>query len=467
MAEQDHEEPGIGQGHAVRRGTAGLALALLAGLAAFLILGGAGGDAHRYNLLFESTGQIVDGNEVRIGGLSVGTVEEIDLTEDDQARIEITSEQQLHEGTTAVVRDTGLVGDADRYISITPGPNSAPPLPEGGTLDQSATTTAVDFDQVFDTFDRKTRDGLANFIRGQAATYVGKGKEANRAYKYFEPGVHQTNKLLDELNRDQRAFERFFVAGADVFTALADRQDDLSASLTNARTAFDAIASENEALSEDLRLLAPAFRQSNTTFVNLRSTLDVLDRFVEVAKPATEDLAPFLRDLRPLLADSIPVFRNLADVVDRPGPHNDLGEITRSLPEVERRSRSGFRNARRAIRDFQPTLEFARAYAPDMVNSLAKLGQITARYDANGHYVSARVTAGNIFERNDATGVLEPLPNSERLNGFTPPDSAPRPCPGGVTQPAPDGSNPFVDPPFPASGLTADDCDPTQVPPGP
>ena len=54
-------------------------------------------------------------------------------------------------------------------------------------------------------------------------------------------------------------------------------------------------------LSRALELLPSTLRKANTTFVNLRSTLDDLDPLVNESKPATKELAPFLRDLRPLV----------------------------------------------------------------------------------------------------------------------------------------------------------------------
>ncbi len=93
-----------------------------------LLLFSGGGEKNTYKLLFETGGQLVQGNEVRIGGVPVGSVEKIDLTEDNQAEVTITTEQPLTEGTEAVIRLTSLSGVANRYISVTPGPNNAPEL---------------------------------------------------------------------------------------------------------------------------------------------------------------------------------------------------------------------------------------------------------------------------------------------------------------------------------------------------
>jgi phospholipid/cholesterol/gamma-HCH transport system substrate-binding protein len=118
-------------------------------------------------------------------------------------------------------------------------------------------------------------------------------------------------------------------------------------------------------------------RQSNTTFVNLRAALDDLDPLVETSKPATKNLAPFLREVRPFLSKAVPVFKNLRLSVNREGFANDSAETLGFLPAVQGRSATAFPNAEQAIADFQPTLNFARAYTPDIFHGFAKLGQVT------------------------------------------------------------------------------------------
>ena len=45
--------------------------------------------------------------------------------------------------------------------------------------------------------------------------------------------------------------------------------------------------------------------------MNLRSTLDDLDKLVDVSKPGTKELAPFLAQLRPVLRDARPTIADL------------------------------------------------------------------------------------------------------------------------------------------------------------
>lgn len=424
-----------------------------------------GGNGHSYSLVFQNASQLVNDNQVLIGGQPVGSVEEIELTDDNLARVEISVEQQLHEGSTAVVRATSLSGVANHYVSIDPGPNSNPPLEDGATLGLDSTTTPVDLDAFINTFPAPVRRALGEFIRGNAEQFSGRGKDANETFKYFAPALNRTSAFVRELNADQRLFERFVVSSSKLATAIAQRGEELSGAISNADTAFGAIASQNRAFSETLRLLPPVFRQANTTFVNLRAALDDIDPLIETAKPATKDLAPFLRELRPVLSRAVPVFKDLRLVNRRQGFANDSAELLGFLPAVQERAAKAFPRSKAAIDAFQPNLNFARAYTPDIFNGFGTLGQIAGYYDGNGHYARVQL-ALNLFER-DEDGELDPITPSEQYEFFGESARVRRPCPGGATQAAPDGSNPFTEPPFAGSGVSpTTECDPADAPPG-
>jgi len=88
---------------------------------------GGGGSSYRVKAVFDNAGQLLPGNQVRVGGQPVGTISDIAL--DDQANAVVTMDVDdtvgpLHQGTTATIRATSLSGIASRYVSLKPGPNS-------------------------------------------------------------------------------------------------------------------------------------------------------------------------------------------------------------------------------------------------------------------------------------------------------------------------------------------------------
>ena len=62
-------------------------------------------------------------------------------------------------------------------------------IPTGGVIGQGETTTAVDLDQLFNTFDPKTRKALSGLIRGENEIYAGRGAEAGAGLGVPQPGA--------------------------------------------------------------------------------------------------------------------------------------------------------------------------------------------------------------------------------------------------------------------------------------
>src|SRR3954453_12686317 len=170
---------------ATSRGTSPARIAAIVALAVAVIVlaivyfNSSGG--HKYTLVFQNAGQLVPDNQVMIGGSPVGSVESIELSDDNLAEVKVEVDQELHEGTTAVIRATSLSGVANHYVSISPGPNSSPSLDEGATLGLGTTTTPVDIDQLFNTFPPGVRKGLSDFIKGNAKVFQYQPEAAQKA----------------------------------------------------------------------------------------------------------------------------------------------------------------------------------------------------------------------------------------------------------------------------------------------
>jgi phospholipid/cholesterol/gamma-HCH transport system substrate-binding protein len=445
------------------RAAAAAALLLAVVVVGALLLRGSASSS--YVVLFQNAGQLVKGDDVQIGGRRVGSVVGIELTSDNQARLEVKVERPyapLHEGTRAVIRQTSLSGIANRYVALVPGADSGREIPDGGTLPADATTTPVDLDQLFNTFDPATRSDLQDVIDGFATQYDGRGPEANAAARYFSPALSTTRRLAQELDRDSGALSRFLVNSSKAMSALAERRDDVAGLVANSNAVAGAVAQESDALSDALARLPTTLRKGNSTFVNLRSTLDDLDELVRESKPATRRLAPFFAELRPLLEEARPTVRDLRTLISRAGADNDLLEATRKLPRLQRVASPALANTTRALRDSQKVLEFGRPYTPDLVGFLRDFGQTTSAYDANGHYARVQpIFNAFSFTDDERGGTLTAVPAGRRFEQFR--TGVLKRCPGAATQPPADRSAPFTD----GSNLSPEDCDPSKTPPGP
>ncbi len=205
------------------------ALAIVVLIVAYLVFAGGGGAT--YKLEFAEGDQLVRGDQVQVGGVPVGSVTEIELTHDFKALVTIHVDSALaplHAGTTSQVRVPSLSSVANRYVALSPGPNNAPSLASGTRLPASLTKSVTDLDQLFNTFNPKTRKGLQQFIQGTAEQYVGQGKTLGEATEYFAPSINATDHFFGELVRDQSTFTNFLVETAKAVTTIGARQDQLS-----------------------------------------------------------------------------------------------------------------------------------------------------------------------------------------------------------------------------------------------
>src|SRR5690349_20824278 len=126
----------------VARGAAIGALVLAIVVVAFIFFTRDGGT--EYKLRFETAGQLVKDDDVQIGGRRIGSIRDIKLTDNNQAEITIEVEDAyapLHQGTTGTIRASSLSGIANRYIQLSPGPNSNKKLDDGALLGTEKTTT--------------------------------------------------------------------------------------------------------------------------------------------------------------------------------------------------------------------------------------------------------------------------------------------------------------------------------------
>src|SRR3954470_9936213 len=378
---------------------------------------------------FQTASQIVKGNLVQVAGTPIGKVKDISLTDNGQADITLHITKSgwapLHAGTRATIRQASLSGVANRYVDLDLGPNSAPPLKEDAVIPSSDTTSTVDLDQIFNTLDPKTRKGLQGVIKGFGKQYDGVAEGANKGWLYLNPSLAASSRLFNELNRNTPNLERFVVSSSKLVTDLAVKRDDLAALILNLNRTFGAIGSRKEALARALNLLPPFMRRANTTFVNLRATLDDLKPLVDDSKPVAPKLRRLLAELRPLTRDARPTLRDLNRLIRTKGANNDLIEATQSAVAVRdigvgpvqrngKERQGALPASAAALKESVPELGYARPYAVDLTGWFDDFAH-SGVYDALGgeSRAAAHVNAFVV-----ANGVLQPVPEAQRIDVF-------------------------------------------------
>jgi phospholipid/cholesterol/gamma-HCH transport system substrate-binding protein len=410
---------------------------------------------------FINAGQLVEGNEVRIGGVPVGTVSGLELAENGEAVVEMEIEGDytpLPRGTHAVVRITSLSGIANRYIDLQQPDGASEEegtFEDGTTIPSEQTTASVEIDQLFSTFGPRTRRSLQKVLKGSARMWEGREAEAREGYRYLNPALSSSRRLFSELAADTVLLERFVTDSARLVTALAERRSDLAGLVGNLNATTRAAAADTAALGEVLQRLPGVMRQANTTFVNTRATLDEVDPLVDAAEPVAERLQEFLPQLRGFAADAEPTVRDLSRTIRAPEDDNDLIDLLRTFPplthvamdtrRVNGAPRPGaFPQTADALREAAPIVAFGRPYTPDLWGWFDDFSHSGA-YDALGGF-SRSQTYFNFLSVSAAGGAPEIVDLGERGSNLL--DVARtgqfKRCPGHAEAPAPDGSNVYT-----------------------
>jgi phospholipid/cholesterol/gamma-HCH transport system substrate-binding protein len=440
--------PGIGRLLAIG------ALAVVVLIVAYLVFSSGGGAT--YKILFTEANQLVKGDQVQVGGVPVGSITNIALTSDFKALITVHVDSTLtplHEGTTAQVRVPSLTSIANRYIALTPGPNNEPALAGGATLPTTATHGVVDLDQLFNTLNPKTRKGLQGVLQGSAEQYAGAGKDFSVSVRYFGPSLSSANHLFSELDREQGTLTDFLVESAKAVTTIGARSAALTDLIGNTDTTFQAIGSRQASLSSALHQLPLALRAGNRTFAELPATLGALTALVNVSKPDQKRLPLFLSRLRSLVVPATPVVHNFGLAFNRPGASNDFTDAIRALPALAQALSTSSPNGVTAEKESVPITAPFGPYSPDIQGFIRDFGAAAGYYDANGHYARAAPVFADFAL--GANNTLTPVTPQQGLAGLK--TGQLRRCPGAATQPAADGSAPFLD-----NALLG--CDPSEVP---
>jgi phospholipid/cholesterol/gamma-HCH transport system substrate-binding protein len=414
------------------------AAALLLAVVAISIVLLSSGSSYDLKLTFSDASQLVTGNQVKVGGVPIGTVSTIGLTPNGQALItvSISSSQfdPLHQGTTAAVRISSLSSVANRFISIDPGPNNAPSLQSGAVIPTTDTLAQVDIDSLQDAFDEQTRVAEQWLIHGGAEAYAGVGPALNKGIVALDPALTQLESMINQISGDDHAFDEFIVNGAAVVHEVATHQQDLQQGLSNAATTAQAVADEQSALSGILAQAPGTLTHATSTLASTDQTLAAIQPDAEQLLPVAPRLARFFTELEPVLHTAVPVLHQVNGLLP------DLRDALANLPGLDHAALPAFKATTGAIRASAHIIEGALPYVPDIIlgNTNGFAGTAGGNYDANGDYARIAVVDGPFSVA--GLGSLLPAPSF----GYTQHNVSR--CPGAATEATPDGSNVFTPP---------------------
>jgi phospholipid/cholesterol/gamma-HCH transport system substrate-binding protein len=325
---------------------------------------------------FNEATQLAEQSDVRISGVSVGKVQNIEVSPDGkQALATINIEDKygpIPEGTRAILRTKTLLGET--YVELTPGDSDGPELPDGATLAKANVAESVQLDEIFRTFDARTRAAFQEWMQESAVAIEGRGQDFSNVFAEFDPFFSEFDRLFRVLDTQRLAVRQLFRNGAITFQALRGREGELASLIRNSNAVFRTTAARDRDIEALFRAFPTFEDESRLTLDRLKEFALNTDPLFRQLVPAAEQLSPTLIAFSRLAPQTKGFFEGLETVIDR---------APSGFPALRRLFRDDFPVLLRALdpflRNLNPILTGLGLYKHEVT---AALGNITAATNA-------------------------------------------------------------------------------------
>jgi ABC-type transporter Mla subunit MlaD len=353
----------------MRRVAAVFTILLAAGALAFVAMGAKsdGGGAYKVRAIFDNAGFVIPGEDVKVAGVKVGTIDSLDVTSAQKAAVvlNITDPgfQDFRQDASCIVRPQSLIGERFVECDLTQKRAAGAPLPpplkkiRSGPgkgeyyLSVDHTSKTVDIDLIGDIAREPERERLSLILNELGTGLAGRGKDLREVIRRADPALKNVDDLLQILASQNRtlqqlaknsdtvlaplARDRVKVADAisnssKVAAATASRRGDLEADIQRlpaflsqlkpTMTRLGALSDEMTPVLSDLDAVAP---QVNRLIIQLgpfsqaaTPAVQTLGEAAEVGTPAVIAARPVIAKLRKLANVTRPVGKTLADVLE-------------------------------------------------------------------------------------------------------------------------------------------------------
>ncbi len=277
-----------------------------------------------------SAASLVSGNEVRIAGVRVGIVSEVNARQlDDGRSIAVAtmkldkSVEPIPEDSTVLVRQRSAMGL--KYLLLTPG-DSGQGLKAGGTIPESQAEEPVDMDQWFNMFQEPVRRAIQKNLAEYGGAFAARGADINQILGDLPPLLEVAEPVARNLASEKtglRGFVRGLAQAAAEVAPVAETQADMFVQLDTTFTALAEVARPyiQDSISESVPTQQAVIRNGP----RIRPFLLTSAKFMEKLRPGAKALG----ESAPITARSfdigIPVLRSSPDL------YNELAPTARSL----------------------------------------------------------------------------------------------------------------------------------------
>jgi phospholipid/cholesterol/gamma-HCH transport system substrate-binding protein len=323
-------------------------------------------DAYFVRATFDNASTIVEGEDVKIAGVPVGVISDMDVTEDNKAAVTLRIDNEdftpWKQDASCTIRAQGLIGE--KFVECEPGSTDAPNLrriEEGDgkgerLLSVDNTSSPVDLDVINNTLRLPYRQRLSILLSELGTALAGRGDELNEVIHRANPALRETDEVLkiladqnrelarlarnsDEalapLAREREAFAHFVVKANETGQASAERSDDIRRGIA----LLPEFLAELEPLMVDLENFAD---QGIPLLADLGDSAPALGRLIKAqgtladsSRESFPSLGDALERGRPALIRSRPLFQDLNKLGKQLGPTSiDLDDLLKSLDQT-------------------------------------------------------------------------------------------------------------------------------------
>jgi phospholipid/cholesterol/gamma-HCH transport system substrate-binding protein len=252
---------------------------------------------YRINIPFKYADELAPQEDVRIAGVSVGQVVDTRLAPDGNhtiATIQIDRQfAPLPANTRAILRTKTILGET--YVQLTPGVRNGHYLKDGSSLPTGQVQPAVQLDQIFNTFDPKTRAAFETWQRQLATAIKGNSSNLSDVLGNLPAFSYNASAILTVLNVQHASVVNLIRQGGTVFGAIAQDPPALQNLIRTGETVFHTTAQQNQAL-------AATFHVFPTFLTQTRLTMADLQQFSNNTNPLVLQLEPVARNLGPTMS---------------------------------------------------------------------------------------------------------------------------------------------------------------------
>jgi phospholipid/cholesterol/gamma-HCH transport system substrate-binding protein len=412
-------------------------------------------DPYQLKAVFSGAPEVHSRTPVRIAGVDVGRVDEVERGPGNAATVTLQLEPgalPIHRDATAKIR-TRLFLEGNFFVDLHPGTPSAPELPDGGTVPLSHTAVPAQLDQILSDFTNATREDVKTLVQELGRSLDrGGARSLRRSLPHLRPAFAGLAVVSEAL----RGSEEHDLPGAiheseKVAAAIDSREAALPDLVTGLNRTARALAVRRSQLEASLPELAAMLREAQPALAEVRRLTPTARAFVRELRPGIQAAAPTLRLAAPFLTEADRLVRLVPALSGAADP--SLASLARLQPGLTRVLRLVTPVTECLRRNAIPTLKTKIDDPPhstgdpvylDLVHSLPGQASASQNFDGNGVSIRYHVGfGGNSFTFGPLPGTTEPITgtSSEPIIGSRPrlPDKQPpfRPSVACVTQQRP------------------------------